>query len=51
MTVLDNAPQKDEAVNFMVFHFKCRRYGDLQKNGQEPLIPFSTEQPDNLPLN
>ena len=49
ITVLNNAPQKEEAVNFIEF-ILSKEGRDIQKNnGQEPIIPFTTEQLDKLP--
>jgi molybdate/tungstate transport system substrate-binding protein len=50
ITVLDNAPQKEEAVNFLEFLLGREGMEIFKSNGQEPLVPFSTEQPDKLPL-
>ena len=48
ITVLDNAPQKEEAINFLEFLLSPEGMKIFKKNGQEPIIPFSTEQPDKL---
>lgn len=50
ITVLDQAPQKEEAVNFLEFLLGPAGTEIFKKNGQEPIIPFSTEQSDKLPL-
>ena len=49
ITVLDKAPQKEEAVNFIDFLLSTEGLRILKENGQEPIIPFSTEQVDKLP--
>ena len=49
ITVLDNAPQKEEAVNFLEFLLSPEGMEIFKNNGQEPIIPFSTEQPGKLP--
>ena len=49
MTVPDNAPQKDEAIDFLCFILSEEGLEIFRKNGQDPIIPFSTEQPDKLP--
>jgi molybdate/tungstate transport system substrate-binding protein len=49
MTVIDNAPQKDEAIDFLCFVISQEGLEILRKNGQEPIIPFTTEQPGQLP--
>src|SRR5664280_33880 len=50
ITVLDNAPQKEEAVNFLEFLLGREGMEIFKSNGQEPIIPFRTEQPEKLPL-
>ena len=50
ITVLDNAPQKEEAVNFVEFLLGEEGMKIFRTNGQEPIIPFNTEQSDKLPL-
>jgi len=49
ITILDNAPQKEEAVNFLEFLISPEGMKIFKNNGQEPIIPFSTEQADKLP--
>lgn len=49
ITVLDKAPQKEEAVNFLEFLLSPEGMEIFKKNGQEPIIPFSTEQSEKLP--
>jgi ABC-type Fe3+ transport system substrate-binding protein len=49
MTVPDNAPQKDEAIDFLCYMLSEAGLEIFRKNGQNPIIPFSTEQPDKLP--
>jgi molybdate/tungstate transport system substrate-binding protein len=49
LTVLNNAPQKEEAIRFLDFLLSKEGMDIFKENGQEPLIPFSTEQPDILP--
>jgi molybdate/tungstate transport system substrate-binding protein len=49
MTVLNSAPRKEEAIDFMCFILSQRGLEIFRKNGQNPIIPFSTEQPDQLP--
>ncbi len=50
ITVLDQAPQKEEAVNFLDFLLSPEGMAIFKNNGQDPIIPFSTEQSDKLPL-
>lgn len=49
VTVLDKAPQREEAINFLEFLLSPVGTQIFKKNGQEPIIPFSTEQSDKLP--
>jgi molybdate/tungstate transport system substrate-binding protein len=49
ITVLDIAPQKEEAVNFLEFLISPAGMEIFKNNGQEPIIPFTTEQPQLLP--
>jgi molybdate/tungstate transport system substrate-binding protein len=50
MTVLDRAPRKNEAIDFLCFILSEKGIETLRKNGQNPIIPFSTEQSDRLPV-
>jgi molybdate/tungstate transport system substrate-binding protein len=49
ITVLDQAPQKEEAIKFLEFILSQDGIEIFKKNGQEPIIPFSTEQSSKLP--
>jgi molybdate/tungstate transport system substrate-binding protein len=49
ITILNNAPQKEEAVNFLDFLLSQEGMNFFKINGQQPIIPFSTEQSDKLP--
>jgi molybdate/tungstate transport system substrate-binding protein len=49
MTVPDIAIHRDEAIDFMCFMLSDEGLEIFRKNGQDPIIPFSTEQPDKLP--
>jgi molybdate/tungstate transport system substrate-binding protein len=49
ITVIDKAPQKEEAVNFLVFLLGPEGIAIFKNSGQDPIIPFSTEQSDRLP--
>jgi len=50
ISVLDKAPQKDAAIDFVEFLLSPAGMKIFKVNGQDPIIPFSTEQPDILPL-
>lgn len=49
MTVLDDAPAKKEAVDFVCFILSEKGMEIFLRNGQKPIRPFSTEQPENFP--
>jgi molybdate/tungstate transport system substrate-binding protein len=49
-TVLENAPHKNEAIDFLCYMVSKDGLEIFRKNGQEPIIPFSTDQPAKLPL-
>lgn len=49
ISVLDNAPEKDAALDFLCFILSSKGLDILNKNGQKPVIPVTTEQPDQLP--
>ena len=49
MTIPDNSIQKNEAIDFMCYILSDEGLEIFRKNGQNPIIPFSTEQPDKLP--
>ena len=50
MTVLDKAPQQERAIDFIDYVLSEEGMNIFRKNGQNPIFPFSTEQPDNIPL-
>jgi molybdate/tungstate transport system substrate-binding protein len=49
LTVIDNAPDKEEAIKFTDFLLSPEGVEVFRKNGQKPIIPFSTEQPEKIP--
>ena len=49
MTVIDSAPHRNEAIDFLCFILSEEGLAILRKNGQDPIIPLTTEQPDQLP--
>jgi len=49
LTILSNAPHKSEAIDFIYFLLSPEGMNIFRMNGQEPIIPFSTEQSDKLP--
>jgi len=50
LTVLKDAPQSEIAVDFISFLLSDEGFEIFRRNGQEPIIPFSTEQPDQIPV-
>jgi len=49
MTVPDSAPHTSEAVDFVCFMLSETGMEIFRQNGQDPIVPFSTEQPDKIP--
>jgi molybdate/tungstate transport system substrate-binding protein len=49
LSVLDKAPARNEALDFACFILSERGMEIFRRNGQNPIKPFSTEQPDQLP--
>jgi molybdate/tungstate transport system substrate-binding protein len=49
ITVLDKAPNREEAINFLEYIISPEGMNIFRNNGQEPIIPFSTEQHDKVP--
>lgn len=49
ITILDNAPQKDEAVKFIDFLLSPEGMSIFKKNGQEPLVPLIADPVMKLP--
>ena len=51
MTIIDDAPSKAEAEKFMELLLSPEGMEIFRKNGQNPIIPFLTDQPDQLPAS
>jgi molybdate/tungstate transport system substrate-binding protein len=49
ITIINQAPQKEEAVRFLEFLLGPDGTEIFKKNGQEPIIPFTTENAEKLP--
>jgi len=49
ITILNNAPQKEEAINFMVFFLSEEGMNIFRKNGQDPMKPLIAKPVENLP--
>ena len=49
LTVLKNSPNSDEAIDFVEFLLSPDGMEIFRKSGQDPIIPFSTEQPGLIP--
>lgn len=49
ISVLDIAPQKEAAIDFLCFILSREGLDIFSSNGQKPVIPVSSEQPDLLP--
>ncbi|MDQ1296617.1 MAG: Tungstate transporter substrate-binding protein WtpA [Bacteroidota bacterium] len=50
LAVLRNAPQSDAAIDFVSFLLSDEGMEIFRRNGQQPIIPFSTEQPELIPV-
>lgn len=51
MTIIDDAPSKAEAEKFMELVLSPEGMEIFSKNGQNPIIPFLTDQPDKIPAS
>jgi molybdate/tungstate transport system substrate-binding protein len=49
LSVLSSAANKDDAIDFVSFLLSPEGINILRKSGQDPIIPFSTEQPEMVP--
>ncbi|MCJ7447548.1 MAG: tungstate ABC transporter substrate-binding protein WtpA [Bacteroidales bacterium] len=49
LAVLKDAPHSAEAIEFISFLLGNEGMDIFRKNGQDPIIPFSTERPDLIP--
>jgi molybdate/tungstate transport system substrate-binding protein len=49
ITILENAPRKDEAIDFLCFMVSPEGLEIFRRNGQKPIIPFSADHPDLIP--
>ncbi len=49
LSVLSNSENKDEAIDFVSFLLSKEGMEIFRSNGQDPIIPFSTDQPDLIP--
>ena len=49
LSVLSDAVNKDRAIDFVFFLLSSEGMEIFKRNGQEPIIPFSTGQPEMIP--
>jgi len=49
LSVISDAVNREGAIDFVSFLLSNEGMEIFRKNGQEPIIPFSTEQPDIIP--
>lgn len=49
ISVLDKAPQREEAINFLEFLLSPEGMAIFRNNGQEPITPYTSDQLDYLP--
>ncbi len=50
LSVLKDAPAIHHAIDFVAFMISPEGMEIFRRNGQEPIIPFSTEQPELIPV-
>ncbi len=50
LSVLKDAPDYDRAVDFVAFLLGNQGMDIFRKNGQEPIVPFTTEEPYLIPV-
>jgi molybdate/tungstate transport system substrate-binding protein len=50
ITILNNAPHKDAAIDFLCFMLSDEGMDIFRKNGQDPIIPPDTQPADMLPI-
>ena len=49
LSVLKDAPAADQAIDFVAFLISPEGMGIFRKCGQDPIVPFTSEQPDLIP--
>ncbi len=49
LTILDKAPHSNDAINFVSFLLSDKGMDIFRKNGQQPIIPCTTGQPEAVP--
>ena len=49
LAVLNDAPNSKKAVDFVAYIISPEGMEIFRRNGQEPIVPFTTEQPDIIP--
>lgn len=49
ITVLDNAPQREDAINFMDFLLSPEGLDIFRKNGQDPILPLIADPVNRIP--
>lgn len=50
LAVLKNAPQSEAAIDFLSFMLSNEGMEIFRRNGQNPIIPFSTDHPEQIPI-
>ncbi|MCU0471930.1 MAG: tungstate ABC transporter substrate-binding protein WtpA [Bacteroidales bacterium] len=50
LAVLKDAPQSEAAIDFIAFMLSDEGMEIFRRNGQKPIIPFSTEQQEMIPV-
>jgi hypothetical protein len=49
MTIPFISPNREKAIDFMCFILSDEGLEVFKSNGQDPIIPFSTEHPEKIP--
>jgi len=51
ITVLDNAPHRDRAIDFLRYMLSEEGMDVFRKDGQKPIVPAYSEQADRIPVS
>ncbi len=49
LTIIDSAPQKEEAIDFLCYLLGDKGLEVFRQNGQNPILPFTSSQFNNIP--
>ncbi|HZL76650.1 MAG TPA: substrate-binding domain-containing protein, partial [Bacteroidales bacterium] len=51
LAILENAPHSKDAINFVSFLLSDRGMDIFRKNGQQPIRPCTSGQPEMIPIS